>query len=52
MLTQYLGPIAPMVAKRSAAKAPNRSAYFDILEGAIADPGQRKTVRAQLERLP
>lgn len=52
ILAQHLGPIAPVVAKRSAAKAPNRAAYFDQLEAAIADPAQRKVVRTQLEKLP
>mgnify|MGYP000995256255 CR=1 FL=1 len=52
ILTAHLGPIAPVVARRSAAKAPSRSIYFDALEGAIADPAKRKSVRAQLDKLP
>lgn len=52
ILAQYLGPIAPVVAKRSAAKAPSRSAYFDTLEAAISDPAQRKAVRALFDKLP
>ena len=52
LLAQYLGPIAPVVAKRSAAKAPSRSAYFDTLEAAIGDPAKRKEVRALLDKLP
>ncbi|MBL8289537.1 MAG: serine/threonine protein kinase [Rubrivivax sp.] len=52
ILTAHLGPIAPVVARRSAAKAPSRSVYFDALEGAIADPAKRKAVRAQLDKLP
>jgi serine/threonine-protein kinase len=52
VLAQHLGPIAPVVARRSAAKAPSRAAYFDTLEAAIADPAQRKVVRAALDKLP
>jgi serine/threonine-protein kinase len=52
VLAQHLGPIAPVVARRSAAKAPSRAAYFDTLEAAVGDPAQRKAVRAALERLP
>lgn len=52
ILAQHLGPIAPVVARRSAAKAPSRAAYFDTLEAAIANPAQRKAVRAQLDKLP
>jgi serine/threonine-protein kinase len=52
ILAQHLGPIAPVVARRSAAKAPSRAAYFDTLEAAVSDPTQRKVVRAALEKLP
>ncbi len=51
VLANYLGPIAPVVARRAAAKAPNRAAYFGTLEGAIADPEKRKAVRALLDKL-
>ncbi len=52
VLSQYLGPIAPVVARRSAAKAPSRSAYYDTLQAAVADPIQRKAARAALDKLP
>jgi len=52
VLAQFLGPIAQVVAKRSAAKAPSRSAYFDTLEASISDPAKRKAARALLDKLP
>jgi len=51
LLTQYLGPIANLVARRSAAKAPSRASYFDNLEAQLP-PAQRKAVRALLDKLP
>jgi serine/threonine-protein kinase len=52
LLAQHLGPIASVVAKRAAAKAPNRAAYFNQLETAITDAETRKKVRAELDKLP
>jgi serine/threonine protein kinase len=52
VLANYLGPISGVVARRAAAKAPNRTAYFGTLEAAIADPEKRRTVRALLDKLP
>jgi serine/threonine-protein kinase len=51
VLAGHLGPIAPVVARRAAAAAPDRAAYFGTLEEAIADPDRRRAVRAQLEKL-
>ena len=52
VLSEYLGPIAPVVARRSAAKAPSRAVYFDNLQTSIADPVKRKAARAALDKLP
>jgi hypothetical protein len=51
VLTRALGPIAALVARRAAHAAPDRGAYFGLLEAAVADPVQRHAVRAQLDKL-
>lgn len=51
VLASYLGPIAPVLARRAAAAAPDRAAYFGTLEEAIADPEKRHAVRSLLEKL-
>ena len=51
VLAGVLGPIAPVVARRAAATAPDRAAYFGTLEEAIADPQKRHAVRTLLDKL-
>jgi hypothetical protein len=51
VLAGVLGPIAPVVARRAAATAPDRAAYFGTLEEAIADPQKRHAVRTMLDKL-
>jgi serine/threonine-protein kinase len=51
VLATYLGPIAPVLARRAAAAAPDRAAYFGTLEEAIDDPEKRQAVRTLLEKL-
>jgi hypothetical protein len=51
VLAKYLGPIAPGVARRPAAKAEGRDAFFAALADAVGDPDQRTKLRAELDRL-
>ncbi len=51
VLASYLGPIAPVLARRAAAGAPDRNAYFGTLEEAVADPEKRRAVRTLLLQL-
>ena len=39
------------MAKRAAQKAPNRDAYFSVLEESVADLAARKKMRAELDKL-
>jgi len=51
LLAQHVGPIAGVLAKRAAAKAPTRDAYFVALEQAVTDPAARAKLRAELHKL-
>ncbi|MDO8420129.1 MAG: serine/threonine-protein kinase [Rubrivivax sp.] len=51
LLAQHIGPIAGMLAKRSAARAPDREAFFGALTDAVPDAKAREQLRAALARL-
>jgi len=51
LLAQHVGPIAPVIAKRAAAKARGREAFFMALEESVTDPVARAKLHAELERL-
>lgn len=51
LLAAHVGPIAGIVAKRAAAKAPTREAFFVALEQAVPDAAARARLRAELNRL-
>jgi eukaryotic-like serine/threonine-protein kinase len=52
LLAQHIGPIAPVVVKRAAAKHPTRAAFFIALEEAVPDADARAQLRAALAKLP
>ena len=52
LLTQHVGPIAGVLVKRAAAKATNRTTFFDALEDGVSDKAARAQLRADLDRLP
>ena len=52
VLARHIGPIAPVVVKRAAARHPARAAFFIALEEAVPDADARAALRAELERLP
>jgi serine/threonine protein kinase len=52
LLARHIGPIAPVVVKRAAARHPARAAFFVALEEAVPDADARAALRAELERLP
>ena len=51
LLAQHVGPIASVLAKRAAAKAPSRDVYFALLEEAVSDPAAGTALRAALAKL-
>jgi len=52
LLAQHAGPIAGVVAKRAAAKAASREAFFAALEETVSDPAARARLHAELNKLP
>ena len=51
LLAQQVGPIASVLAKRAAARAPNREAFFGALTDAVPDAAARERLRVELARL-
>jgi len=51
LLAQHVGPIASVLAKRAAARAPDRQAFFGALTDAVPDAKAREQLRAALARL-
>ncbi len=51
LLAQHIGPIASVLAKRSAARAPDRAAFYGALIEAVPDAAAREQLRAALARL-
>ncbi|MDP1648985.1 MAG: serine/threonine-protein kinase [Rubrivivax sp.] len=51
LLAQHIGPIASVLVKRSAARAPDRLAFFGALTDAVPDAAAREQLRAALARL-
>ncbi len=51
LLAQHIGPIASVLVKRSAARAPDRQAFFGALTDAVPDAAAREQLRAALARL-
>ncbi len=51
LLATHVGPIASVLAKRAAARAPGRHAFVNALLEAVTDAGAREKLRADLERL-
>ena len=51
LLAEQIGPIAKLVAKQAAARAPQREAYFAALGQAVTDPAKRARLLAELARL-
>ena len=51
LLAGQIGPIAKLVAKQAAARAPQREAYFEALGEAVTDPAKRARLLADLARL-
>ena len=51
LLARYVGPIAPIVARRAAAAAGGREAFFAALGESVSDAGQRAKLRAELDKL-
>ena len=51
LLAEQIGPIAKLVAKQAAARAPQREAYFEALGEAVTDPAKRARLLADLARL-
>ena len=51
LLAQHVGPIASVLAKRAAARAPDRQAFFGALTDAVPDAQAREQLRAALARL-
>ena len=51
LLAEQIGPIAKLVAKQAAARAPQREAFFAALGEAVTDPAKRARLLAELARL-
>ena len=51
LLAQHIGPIASVLAKRAAARAPDREAFYGALTDAVPDAAARERLRAALARL-
>ena len=51
LLAQHVGPIASVLVKRAAARAPNRQAFYGALVDAVPDAAAREQLRAALGRL-
>ena len=51
LLAEQIGPIAKLVAKQAAARAPQREAFFAALGQAVTDPAKRARLLAELARL-
>jgi predicted Ser/Thr protein kinase len=51
LLATYVGPIASVLSKRAAARAPGRDAYVSALLEAVTDAAKRERLRAELSRL-
>jgi eukaryotic-like serine/threonine-protein kinase len=51
LLAQHLGPIAKVVARKAAARAPQREAFFLLLAESVDAPAARAKLLAELARL-
>jgi len=51
LLAQHIGPIASVLAKRAAARSPDREAFYGALTDAVPDAAARERLRAALARL-
>jgi eukaryotic-like serine/threonine-protein kinase len=52
LLAQHVGPIAKVVARKAAARAPQRDAFFALLAESVDLPTARTKLLADLARLP
>jgi eukaryotic-like serine/threonine-protein kinase len=52
LLAQHVGPIAKVVARKAAARAPQRDAFFALLAESVDVPTARTKLLADLARLP
>jgi len=52
LLAEHVGPIAGVIARRTASRYPRRVEYLAALAEAIDDPGARQRLSAALGRLP
>jgi len=51
LLAQHIGPIASVLAKRAAARSPDRQAFYGALTDAVPDAAARERLREALARL-
>jgi serine/threonine-protein kinase len=51
LLAQHVGPIAKVVARKAAARAPQREAFFALLAEAVEAPAARSKLLADLSKL-
>lgn len=51
LLANHVGPIARVMAKKTAARTTDRDAYFGLLADAVTDPAARQKLLTELKRL-
>ncbi|MDP1535265.1 MAG: hypothetical protein Q8L92_16940, partial [Rubrivivax sp.] len=52
LLAQHIGPIAKVVTRKAAARAPQRDAFFTALAESVDQPAARARLLSELSRLP